>query len=170
MTEFLPIEIVYLAIVVVAYEALRWRLLVVTHEFRVRAGCEADDWAGDSRVEPHARATLSALADGAYRPATPWLVLLALVVAIGVSPWTPRRVEISDEAEVAAKVELLTWRLILAALATSPLACLFAATILLVALLASLVLSGFVGAVANYMAVAGDRFFRGGGAGRARPA
>ena len=170
MAEFLPIEIVYLAIVVVAYEALRWRLSVVTHEFRVRAGCEADDWAGDSRVEPHARATLSALADGAYRPATPWLVLLALVVAIGVSPWTPRRVEISGDAEVAGKVRLLTGRLIAAALATSPLACVLAAAILLLVLLASLVLRGFVGAVANYMAVAGDKFFRGGGAGRARPA
>lgn len=170
MTEFLPIEIVYLVVVVVAYEALRWRLLVVTHEFRVRAGCEADDWAGDSRVAPDARATLVALADGAYRSATPWLVLLALVVAIAVSPWASRRVEISDDAEAAEKVRLLTGRLIVAALATSPLACLLAAAILLLVLLASLVLSGFAGTVANYVAVAGDRFFRSGGAGRARPA
>lgn len=170
MTEFLPIEVVYLVIVVVAYEALRWCLLAVTHEFRVRAGCEADDWAEDSRVAPGVRAMLVALADGAYRSSTPWQILLIMVVGIVVSPWSPRRVEISGDAEVAAKVGLLTWRLILAALATSPLACLFAAAFLLVALLTSLVLRGFVGTVANYMTAVGDRFFRGGGAGRARPA
>lgn len=82
MTEPVLITIGYVVAVVIAYELLRWLLVAVTHRFRLEAGCDADRWAGDSRVDSRTQSVLTALADMAYRPAAPWLMLRVLASAL----------------------------------------------------------------------------------------
>ena len=165
MTDAVLIKIAYLVAAVIVYELLRWRLLEATHEFRTRAGCEADRWARDSRVHPQMRALLPAIADNAYRPMTPWLVLLGWTVALFLPLRRIRDIEVSDEPEVADRIMVLHAKLFFAAILTSPLACVLAAFVLT----AGLLLRGSVEALARYMAAAGDMIFAGAAA-RSRPA
>ena len=166
MTEPVLIKIATVIGVIFAYGLLRWRLMTATHEFRVRAGCAADRMAEDPRVSPDTQAKLTRLADMAYRSFTPWLVLLALIVAIFLPLRSRRSAEVSDNAEVAGKVALLKLKLVIALITTSPLACALAVLVLALGLL----VRGSVDALASYMAAAGDRFFPGGGTGYSRPA
>ena len=166
MTDAVLIKIAYLVAAVIAYELLRWRLLRATHEFRVRAGCEADRWAEDSRVHPKMCALLPAIADNAYRPFTAWRVLLGWTVAMFMPLRRLREIELSDDPEVARKITILHSKLFFAAILTSPLACVVAVVVLTMGLL----LRGSVGALARYVAAAGDRFFAGASAGHSRPA
>ena len=126
-----------------------------THEFRVRAGCEADDWAQDPRVNPDVRASLPVLADMAYRPSAPWLVLLGLLVVMVVPLRKLPDIRISDDADVVAKIVLLKLKLVFAPIATSPLVCVLAAVVLMVGLL----VHSSVGTVRDNISAAGDRFF-----------
>ena len=157
MTEPVLIRIACVVAAVVAYGLLRLRLMRATHEFRVRAGCEADDWAQDPRVSPDVRATLRALADMAYRPAAPWLVLLGLSVVMILPPRKLSDIRISDDAAVATKIVLLKLKLLFALIATSPLVCVLAGVVLMIGLL----VHSSVRAVRDNMSVAGDRFFPG---------
>lgn len=165
MTDAVLIKIGYLVAAVAAYELLRWRLVLATHEFRTRAGCEADRWAADPRVHPRMRTTLTAIADNAYRPSAPWIVLAGWVVALFMPPGRLRNAEVSDEPEVAGAIGALHAKLFFAAILTSPLACALA----VVVLAAGLLLRGSVESLARYIAAAGDRFFSG-AAGYSRPA
>ena len=157
MTEPVLIKLGYLAAGLAMYALLCWCLMWVTHEFRVRAGCEADRWSRDARVVPAMRRSLAGLADMAYRPLTPWLLLFGLTVAVSL----PRRIverwfgsiEISDDAEVAATVVRLKLRLLRALIATSPLACLFAFVVLALGLLAR----GSMDALDKRFSTVGDR-------------
>ena len=155
MTDPALIKIAYAFAVVIAYGLLRWRLMRATHEYRVQAGCEADRWAENPKVEPRIRASLSRLADMAYRPLTPWALLIGFVVAA----FSPRGklgdFRISDDEEVTKKVVRLKLTLFFALIATSPLACLLAAVILAIGLLAR----GSVSATGDCASMAGDRFF-----------
>lgn len=166
MTEPVLIKIATVIGVIFAYGLLRWRLMTATHEFRVHTGCAADRMAEDPRVSPDTQARLTRLADMAYRSFTPWLVLLALIVAM-FPPFRSRcPAELPDNAEVAGEVSLLKLKLVVALISTSPLACALALPVLALGLL----LRGSVEALAGYMATAGDRFFPGGGTGYSRPA
>ena len=157
MTEPVLIKLGYIVAGLAIYALLCWRLMRGTHEFRVRAGCEAVRWARDSRVAPAVQRSLAGLADMAYRPLTPWLLLFALTVAVSL----PRRIgerwfgsiEISDDAEVAATVVRLKLRLLFALIATSPLACLFAFVVLAIGLLAR----GSMDALNKRFSAVGDR-------------
>ena len=157
MTELLPIEIVYVILVVGGYELLRWRLLTATHEFRTRAGCEADRWAEDPRAHPDMRTFLPAVADKAYRPLTPWIVLAGWTVALFMPLRRLRDIEVSDDPEVAGEITVLRSKLFFAAVLTSPLACVLAAVVLT----AGLLLRGSVEALARSVAAAGNRVFAG---------
>ena len=165
MTDAVLIKIGYLVAAVVAYELLRWRLVLATHEFRTRAGCEADRWAADPRVHPRMRTTLTAIADNAYRPSAPWIVLSGWVFMLFLPPGRLRDTEVSDEPEVTVAIGVLLAKLFFAAILTSPLACVLA----VVVLAAGLLLRGSVEALARYVAAAGDRFFAN-AAGYSRPA
>lgn len=157
MTEPVLIKLGYIVAGLAIYALLCWRLMRGTHEFRVRAGCEAVRWARDSRVTPAVRTALDGLAGMAYRPFTPWLLLLGLTVAVLL----PRRVserlfgsiEISDDAEVAATVARLKLRLLFALIATSPLACLFAFVVLVIGFLAR----SSMDALGERLSTVGDR-------------
>ena len=157
MTESAWIEIGYIVAGVAVYALLRWRLMWATHEFRVQTGCEADRWARDSRVEPAIRTSLAGLADMAYRPFTPWLVLLGLTVAMLLPCRTIERfysnLTISDDPDVAAAVVRLKLKLLLASITASPLACVFA---ILVVVLALSVRSS-MDALKERVSMAGDR-------------
>ena len=166
MTDAVLIKIAYLVAAVIVYELLRWRLLRATHEFRTHAGCEADRWAEDSRVHPTMRALLPAIADNAYRPFTPWRVLLGWTVTMFMPLRHLREIELSDDPEVARKIMVLHSKLFFAAILTSPLACVVAAVVLTLGLL----LRGSVEALARYVAAAGDKFFASAAAGHSRPA
>ena len=136
MTESAWIKIGYIVAWVAVYALVCWCLMWATHEFRVQAGCEADRWARDSRVEPAIRTSLAGLADMVYRLGAPWLVLLILAVAVLLPRRTIERfhsnLTISDDPAVAAMVVRLKLRLLLASITASPLACVFA--VLVVAL------------------------------------
>lgn len=118
---------------VVVYGLLRWRLMVVTHEFRVRTGAEA--YALGQQADPkrpEGRALMS-LAERAYRPTTPWLLVFALIGAV-LRPNASRRSP-ARNAEAASAPRELNVRLFLALVSTSPLASVFALLVLAVALL-----------------------------------
>ena len=136
MTEPVLIKIACVVGAVIAYGLLRWRLMQATHEFRIRAGCEADRLVEDPRVHPRARASLSGLADLVYRPAAPWILLILLVVAMFLPARKLRGVRPSDDAETAAKIALLNTKLVFSSITTSPLACVLAIVVLAMGLLA----------------------------------
>lgn len=121
---------------VVLYGLLRWRLMVATHEFRVRAGVEAGAFARDAEAEQAEGREQAFLAERAYRPTTPWLLVLSLLGAVlrpnpgQHSP--PQRVEAgSAPQEVQQQRVRLFWALV----STSPLASLLALVVLAGALL-----------------------------------
>ena len=157
------VKIVYILVAVIAYGLIRWRLMRATHEFRVQVGCEADRWAENPKVEPRIRTSLSGLADMAYRPLTPWALLIGLIVATFLPSGKFGDLRISDDEEVAKKVFELKLALFFALIAASPLACLLAAIVLAIGLLAR----SSVSAIRNSVSMAGDRFFPDAGVGRA---
>ena len=169
MTEPVLIATGYVVAAVVAYELLRWLLVAVTHRFRLEAGCDADRWAKDSRVDGKVRSVLTALADMAYRPAAPWLTLLFLIVfslgmiggairAIFSRLPPPDTARIADDDEVAMQVIRLKLRLIAASVTTSPLASVLAVAVLAVGWMIGFALLRSRRAIALYIAAAGDRF------------
>lgn len=156
MTEAVLIQLGWVVAAVVAYGLLRWRLMDATHGFRVRAGREADQWARDPRVPEHERRALQGMADRMYHPLTPWLVVLAtLVVVLGPSGRLIRSTRPVDP-EIRNDIARLKARLVFAAVATSPLACLVAGVVLL----AGLLVRNSVAALEERIAVVGGAFPR----------
>ena len=173
MTEPMLIATGYVIGAVIAYELLRWLMVAATHRFRLEAGCDADRWAGDSRVDRSVRSVLAALADTAYRPAAPWRMLLLLNVSLlsmiaGVIAGMIRAIfsrlpppdpaGIADDVEVAAQVVRLKLRLIAALISTSPLASILATAVLAVGWMIGFALLRSGRAIALYIAAAGDGF------------
>ena len=165
MIEPVLIKLSYVIAAVFAYGLLRWRLMQVTHEFRVRVGCEADRWAEDLRVNPMIRTSLMGLADMAYRPVAPWLILFGLVVAVFLPLRKLPDIRFSDSAEVTSVVVQLKLKLLFALITTSPLACILAVVVLMIGLL----MHSSVSAIGDSVSAAGDRFFPNAGAGYLRP-
>ena len=161
MTDPVLFKIAWVIGAVIAYGLLRLGMMKATHEFRIRVGCEADRWAEDPRVDPRVRASLTGVADMAYRPATPWLVLSGLTVAVLLPLHKLPDVRVSDDAEVVAEVVRIKLKLLLALIATSPLACVLAVAVLMIGLL----VRRSVSAIRDSISAAGDRFFPDTGAG-----
>ena len=156
MAEPVLIKIAVVIAVVVGYGLLRWRLMVATHEFRIRAGCEADRLALDPRVGDEMRASLTALADAVYRPAVPWIVVTVLTVATLLPVGALRNVEWPDDAELAMRIGRSKLRLVFAVLTTSPLAFILAIIVLVVGLL----IHSSVNAVIDIISAAGRASLR----------
>ena len=160
MTDDVIVKLIYIGVAVIGYGLFRWRLIAATQDFRKKIGIQADRWGRDERVDPQVRNTLPFLADMAFRPATPWLVLGGLIIAM----LTPVRkdheailAEIADDAEVAKEIIRLRLGLLLALITTSPLALVLALAVLVVGLLirASLVM------IEDSISMRGDRFLTG---------
>lgn len=126
MTDAVLLELGYIFAAVICYGLLRWRIMVVTHGFRISVGSEAARWAADERIPADMRNALRGWVDRMYRPMTPWLVVFrALIVVFIPTQWLAR-------AHVAAMslvppdarrdVARLNVRLVFAAVTTSPLA------------------------------------------------
>ena len=156
MAEPVLIKIVTVVAVVIGYGLLRWRLMVATHEFRTRAGCEADRLASDPQVGDEMRATLTALADAVYRPVTPWIVVTVLTIGMLWPVGALRKVELPDDAEIAKRIVRSKLRLIFALLTTSPLAFILA----IVVLVAGLLIHSSVNAVIDIVSAAGRASLR----------
>lgn len=135
MAEPVLVKIAWVMGVVIGYGLLRWRLMVVTHDFRVRVGCEADHLASDPRINDEVRATLVSLADAVYRPVTPWIVVTVLTIAVFLPVGALRKSELPDDDEIAMQIVRSKLRLILALLTTSPMAFILALNFLTVGLL-----------------------------------
>ena len=112
---------------VVVYGLLRWRLMCATHEFRIRAGVDACAFSQEVAAKGAEGRVLALLAERAYRPTTPWLLVLALIGGV-VRPNLGQR-------PVPPEVRQLNVRVFWALISTSPLASLLAAFVLAVALL-----------------------------------
>ena len=134
MIDPLLLKAAWVPLVVVGYGLLRWRLMVATHDFRTRAGCAADRLAADARVDQQTRSALSTLADRAYRPTTPWLLLVCAAIAVFLPRKTSQHPK-SLEGDVAGEVAGLQMKLLLAVISTSPLACVLTFGVLVVSLL-----------------------------------
>ena len=135
MTEAVLFKIGCVVAVLIGYGLVRWRLMKATQEFRIRAGCDADRWAADSRVPEETQRALQGLADGMYRPMMPWLVVAGTLIAVFM-PY--RRLEAampSLDPGIRKDIVRLNVRLVVAAVATSPLAGLATVFILLMGLL-----------------------------------
>lgn len=157
MTDEVIVKLIYIGVAVIGYGLLRWRLIAVTQDFRIKTGVRADQWGRDERIHPQVRSTLPVLADMAFRPATPWLVLLGLISAMLTPPRKDHNTilaEISADAEVAKEIIRLRLGLLLALITTSPLALVLALVVLIVGLLirTSLVVIG------DSISMLGDRF------------
>ena len=158
MTEAVLIKLGWVVAAVIAYGLLRWRLMAATHNFRVRAGREADRWAGDPRVPEHMQRALQGAADRMYRPLTPWLVVVAALVVV----LTPTRkferlfdsMGRSMDPAVRGDVFRLNARLAFAAVTTSP----FASFVAIVVLSIGLLVSNSVAAVEKRIAGVGGAF------------
>lgn len=157
MTDDVIVKLIYIGVAVIGYGLLRWRLIAVTQDFRIKVGIQADQWGRDERVHPQVRSALPVLADMAFRPATPWLVLVGLINAMR-KPVRKNHAailaEISADAEVAQAIIRLRLGLLLALITTSPLALVLALAVLIVGLLirTSLVVIG------DSISMLGDRF------------
>ena len=157
MTDDVIVKLIYIGVTVIGYGLLRWRLIAVTQDFRIKIGIQADQWGRDERVHPQVRSALPILADMAFRPATPWLVLVGLINAMR-KPVRKNHAailaEISADAEVAQAIIRLRLGLLLALITTSPLALVLALAVLIVGLLirTSLVVIG------DSISMLGDRF------------
>lgn len=110
---------------VIVYGLFRWRLMVATHEFRVRTGVEACAFARDADGVRAEGRVLAFLAERAYWPTTPWLLIVSLLGAV----LRPNR------RSVPREVQRLNVRLFWALISTSPLACFVALLVLAAALL-----------------------------------
>ena len=157
MTDDVIVKLIYVGVAVIGYGVFRWRLIAVTQDFRIKVGIRADRWGQDERVDPQVRGTLPILADMAFRPATPWLILVGLINAMLMPVRKGHKAilaEISDDAEVAKEIIRLRLGLLLALITTSPLALVLAVAVLVVWLLihASLVMIG------DSISMRGDRF------------
>ena len=119
-------KLVWIFGAVVVYGLLRWRLMRGTHEFRVRAGVEACAYARSVPADGEGQ-VLAFLAERAYRPTTPWLLVLAVIGGV----FRPN----SGHRPVPQEVQQLNVRLFWALISTSPLAALLAALVLVLALL-----------------------------------
>lgn len=120
-------KLVWVFSAVVVYGLLRWRLMRATHEFRIRAGADACAFSRNADATRAEGRVLAFLAEKAYRPTTPWLLVLALIGGV-VRPNLGQR-------PVPHEVQQLNVRLFWALISTSPLASLLAAFVLAVALL-----------------------------------
>lgn len=157
MIDDIIFKLIYVGIAVIGYGLFRWRLIAVTQDFRIEVGIRADQWGRDERVDPQMRNALPILADMAFKPATPWLVLGGLINAMLMPLRKDHETilaEISSDAEVAKEIIRLRLRLLLALITTSPLALVLALAILVVGLpiRASLVMIG------DSISLRGDRF------------
>lgn len=108
---------------VFGYGVFRWRLMKTTHDYRTRVGCEAVRWSTDLRVSEEARDLLLKMANSMYRPMIPWVIAIALVIAVFLAFKPFNRVPLSEDAEVDEQLLRLQPRLVLAMVTTSPLAC-----------------------------------------------
>ena len=126
-----------------------------THDSRARVGREADRWAEDPRVDPKVRESIVLLADAAYRPATPWIILPGVIVGMVSSSGRPHAVGLSDDPEVSRKLVVLKLKLLPALITTSPLASMFAVMAVMVAVPAH----SSCNTIGDGISEAGDRFF-----------
>ncbi len=126
MTDAVLLKIGYVVVAVFSYGFLRWRLMVTTHDFRVRAGSEAMRWAADDRISADMRNALQGWVDRMYRPMTPWLVVFrALIVVFIPTQWLAHAhaaAMSSVPPDARRDVARLNVRLVFAAVTTSPLA------------------------------------------------
>ncbi len=138
MTDAVLLKVGYIVAAVVVYGLLRWRIMKATHEFRVRAGCDADRLAAGEDVPEKMQRALRGWADRMYRPATPWLIVLGMLIAVLI----PHR-QLGREydtmlrelrPEIRGEAARLHARIVFAAVTTSPLASLAAVLILLAGL------------------------------------
>lgn len=157
MTEAIQIKIAWVIAAVIAYGLLRWCWMSATHDSRARVGREADRWAEDPRVDPKVRESIVLLADAAYRPATPWIILLGVIVGMVSSPARSHAVRLSDDPEVSRKLVVLKLKLFLALITTSLPASMFAVMVVMVAVFAHVSLN----TIRDGISEAGDRFFPG---------
>ena len=114
---------------VVVYGLLRWRLMLATHEFRVRTGAEAYALGQQADPKQPEGRVLVFLAERAYRPTTPWLLVFSLLGAV-LRPNSRQRARNTAVAPPELNVRLF-WALI----STSPLASILALLVLAAALL-----------------------------------
>lgn len=166
MTEPVLVKIGYVVAAIVAYGLLRWRWMRATQDFRIRVGRKADLLAEGPRVKPWVRASLAGLADMAYRPMVPWFLLLGLAIAMILPFRELDHSEFSDDPVVADKVARLKVKLVFGLMSTSPLACVFAAAVLMLGLLTR----RSVDVIEERVSATSDRFFHTIGTGRPRSA
>lgn len=127
-----------------------------THDYRTRVGCEAVRWSTDSRVSEEARNLLLTMANSMYRPMIPWVIAIALVIAVFLAFKSLDRVPLSEDAEVDEELLRLQRRLVLAVVTTSPLAC----AIGLSAFVIGLLLHSSVAVVMDIISMAGRTSFQ----------
>lgn len=120
---------------VIVYGLFKWRLMVATHEFRVRTGVEACAFARDADGVRAEGRVLAFLAERAYWPTTPWLLIVSLLGAVLRPNRRRSAARGAEAASVPRAVQRLNVRLFWALISTSPLACFVALLVLAAALL-----------------------------------
>ncbi len=147
MTEVAIVELLWvlahdalwIVAAVVGYGLLRCALITATHQFRTRTGMEADSLAADARVGRKSREFLVGMADMAYHPFTPWLVIVGMTVGLFAPSSIGERmiedIRASNDPTILEDLLQLKARLCVALMTTSLLVTLLAIPVLIVGLL-----------------------------------
>ena len=120
--------------VIVIYGLLRQRIIYATHDFRVNVGKEAILMSKNNGVDRETQNGLKVLVYAAYRPMTPWILLLGLIP--GLVSWRRAQKQTHTSDPIIAKdIMWLRARLFFALITTSPLATFFSLCVMLFALI-----------------------------------
>ena len=122
----------FLALILI-YGLLRRRILHATHGFRVEAGQDAIRLSRKNGLDEEIGRNLRVLVYAAYRPLTPWILLIGLLASLVPTRLAPPDAHSSGPAIGRDAIQLRT-KLFFALISTSPFAFLLAAPILTVAL------------------------------------
>ena len=137
MIEPVVVKLIWLGAGVAAYGLFRWRWLIATQEFVIGAVWDAEQWARSPGASANAQGRVEYFANVAYRPFATCCV--AVLVSLGVVVAVIRDLRHKDPAPARTKIAdreaLITFRLLVAVLATSPIALVLATLVFCIGLL-----------------------------------
>lgn len=120
MIEPVVAKLIWVAAVLAAYGLFRWRWLVATQGIVIRTVREAEQWSQSPGTNAAAKNVVMRLTAAAYRPFAVWCI--AVFVSVGVVNGAVRNLRKRAAANTGAVEEepLVTLRLLVAVLTTSP--------------------------------------------------
>ena len=124
MIEPAAMKLIWVGVALLAYGLFRWRWLIAMQEVVANAVHDAEQWGREPGTSAPAKDLIERLTNAAYRPFATWCVaaVVSLGVVLGVVRDLGRKRTAPAQADVVDKEAQVTLRLLVAVLATSPIA------------------------------------------------